>query len=305
MLIVFPDTAEHNGWYSEGSHTRFSELYVIRAPSEIKAPPWYWGVWGPITLGVIFEVDGAIYALVMILPISMWRYEPVVSNDMLTSALPTLNVWRHSPLLASQILTVPSYDVDASRVESWEKATDQMELLWPLSACRHSPLFVDEGMAGVPVDLCVNRDSLSSSFWIWLLMDSTSSVDGWLAGVETPIELIGIGIVCDPGTDLHLWESSLTSAATFRSKKRASPNTYLRVFQHQQGFYSFNRFVSCCLAFLDCIKFSVARRACKNCVAVRTSSWMCSDTYTASLLRRCSGSAIVFFIPASDLFKAL
>ena len=37
--IVFPDTAEHNGRYSEGSHTQFSELYVIHSPSELKAQP--------------------------------------------------------------------------------------------------------------------------------------------------------------------------------------------------------------------------------------------------------------------------
>jgi hypothetical protein len=39
MPTVLPDTAEHDGRYSEGSHTRFSELYVIHAPSELNPPP--------------------------------------------------------------------------------------------------------------------------------------------------------------------------------------------------------------------------------------------------------------------------
>jgi hypothetical protein len=39
MPIVFPDTAEYNGRYSEGSHTAFFELYIIYALSELKAPP--------------------------------------------------------------------------------------------------------------------------------------------------------------------------------------------------------------------------------------------------------------------------
>jgi hypothetical protein len=39
MPIVFPDTAEHDGRYSEGSHTIFSELHVIHAPSELKPHP--------------------------------------------------------------------------------------------------------------------------------------------------------------------------------------------------------------------------------------------------------------------------
>ena len=37
--IVFPDTAEHDGLYSEGIHIQFSELYVIHSPSELKAQP--------------------------------------------------------------------------------------------------------------------------------------------------------------------------------------------------------------------------------------------------------------------------
>jgi hypothetical protein len=37
--IVFLDTAEHDGRYSEGSHTTFSKLYVIHAPSKLKPAP--------------------------------------------------------------------------------------------------------------------------------------------------------------------------------------------------------------------------------------------------------------------------
>ena len=51
-----------------------------------------------------------------------------------------MSVWRHSPLLASQILTVLSSDADASRAESWEKATDLTPSLWPSRVWRHSPL---------------------------------------------------------------------------------------------------------------------------------------------------------------------
>ena len=39
MPIVFPDTAEHDGRYSDGNHTTFSELYVIHAPFELNARP--------------------------------------------------------------------------------------------------------------------------------------------------------------------------------------------------------------------------------------------------------------------------
>jgi len=43
---------------------------------------------------------------------------------MLLSGLPVWSVWSYSLLLASQSLTVRSYDADASRAKSWEKATD-------------------------------------------------------------------------------------------------------------------------------------------------------------------------------------
>src|SRR5436305_4053034 len=63
---------------------------------------------------------------------------------MLKSALPILSVCRHSPLLASQILTVLSYDADASRAESCKKATELTPPLWPSSVCRHSPLLASQ-----------------------------------------------------------------------------------------------------------------------------------------------------------------
>jgi hypothetical protein len=68
----------------------------------------------------MFEADASI----AMAPISVWRYEPVVSTDMLGSALPISSVCKHSPLLVFQILTVLSPDADASRAESDEKATD-------------------------------------------------------------------------------------------------------------------------------------------------------------------------------------
>jgi len=48
--IVVPDTAEYQGRYSEGIHTRFSELYVIHSPSELNAQPWYRGLRESATL---------------------------------------------------------------------------------------------------------------------------------------------------------------------------------------------------------------------------------------------------------------
>ena len=53
--------------------------------------------------------------------------------------MPILSVCTHSPLLASQILIIPSYNVDASRVESCEKAT---ELLWPSRVCKQALHFI-------------------------------------------------------------------------------------------------------------------------------------------------------------------
>src|SRR5437763_8620154 len=48
-----------------------------------------------------------------------------------------LRVWRHLPEAVSQTLTVRSYDADASRLSSCEKATDQTRPLWPSSVWRH------------------------------------------------------------------------------------------------------------------------------------------------------------------------
>lgn len=57
-------------------------------------------------------------------PMLVYRHEPAESKDMLESDLPVSRVCRHAPLLASQILTVLSSDVNASWVESCEKATE-------------------------------------------------------------------------------------------------------------------------------------------------------------------------------------
>src|SRR5438045_6800473 len=51
-----------------------------------------------------------------------------------------LSVCRHSPLFISQILTVQSFNADASCIELGKKVTELIESLWTLSVCRHSPL---------------------------------------------------------------------------------------------------------------------------------------------------------------------
>src|SRR2546421_398220 len=76
---------------------------------------------------------------------------------MLKSGLPISSVCRHSPLLASQILTVLSYDADASRAESWEKATELTESRWPSSVCRHSPLLASQILTVLSYDADASR----------------------------------------------------------------------------------------------------------------------------------------------------
>jgi hypothetical protein len=71
---------------------------------------------------------------------SVRRYEPALLNDICESTLLIPNVCRQAPLPASQILTVSSLDADASRVESWEKATELTQPPWPSSVCRQAPL---------------------------------------------------------------------------------------------------------------------------------------------------------------------
>ena len=48
------------------------------------------------------------------------------------------------PEAVSQTLTVRSYDADASRLSSCEKATDMTGPLWPSSVWRHSPLLASQ-----------------------------------------------------------------------------------------------------------------------------------------------------------------
>ena len=64
--IMFPDTAEHDGRYSDGNHTTLLELCVIHVLSELKAKPWYLGFSGSITP---LKTSGA--ALIVIVPISV------------------------------------------------------------------------------------------------------------------------------------------------------------------------------------------------------------------------------------------
>jgi hypothetical protein len=59
-----------------------------------------------VAIGALLRTKGVVLILTAL--ISVQRYEPVVSNDILLSALPISSFCRHSPLLASQILTVPS-----------------------------------------------------------------------------------------------------------------------------------------------------------------------------------------------------
>src|SRR2546421_9864177 len=59
-------------------------------------------------------------------------FRSILSGPVLPSS-----VWRHLPEAVSQTLTVRSYDADASRLSSCEKATDMTEPLWPSSVWRH------------------------------------------------------------------------------------------------------------------------------------------------------------------------
>lgn len=56
--MVRPNTAEQLGRYSGGIHIRFSELYVIQSPCELKPIPSYRGVWRRILSLDTGTVDG-------------------------------------------------------------------------------------------------------------------------------------------------------------------------------------------------------------------------------------------------------
>lgn len=66
MPTVAPDTVEHDGRYSEGSHKTFSDLYVTHAPSKLNPPPSYWRCGEFATIVLIVEVDDALIAIVPI-----------------------------------------------------------------------------------------------------------------------------------------------------------------------------------------------------------------------------------------------
>ena len=55
-------------------------------------------------------------------------------------------------LLASHSLTVLSYDADTSLVESCEKATETIVLLWRVSVCRHAPLLASHSLTVLSCD---------------------------------------------------------------------------------------------------------------------------------------------------------
>jgi hypothetical protein len=52
---------------------------------------------------------------------------------------------------------VLSPDADASRAESYKKATDLIVRLWPSSVCRHSPLFTSQTLTVVSCDADASR----------------------------------------------------------------------------------------------------------------------------------------------------
>jgi hypothetical protein len=56
----------------------------------------------------------------------------------LTASVWPSRVCSHTPVVASQSRTVLSYEADASREPSVEKATDETVLVWPSSVCRHA-----------------------------------------------------------------------------------------------------------------------------------------------------------------------
>ena len=89
MPVIFPDTAEQDGRYSNGSYTKFSESYVIYTPFRLKARLQYLGLYGSETIGGVIKPNTA---LMSIMPISVWRYESVISNKIQLSGLPILRV---------------------------------------------------------------------------------------------------------------------------------------------------------------------------------------------------------------------
>jgi len=55
--IIFLKTAEKDGRYSVGSHSTFSELYVIQVKSVLKPPPWYEAHGVVVALGAVSRAD--------------------------------------------------------------------------------------------------------------------------------------------------------------------------------------------------------------------------------------------------------
>lgn len=100
--------------------------------SELIPAPWYCNSNVVVSMrSVVCELEIEIEIVLF----SVWSKALVESKDRRRKNVPTSKVCRHFPLLASHILIVLSPDVEASQVESCEKATELRPLLWPSSVC--------------------------------------------------------------------------------------------------------------------------------------------------------------------------
>lgn len=75
--IVDSDAAKVLGRYSGGNHKKFSEFQVIHVPSEFIPNPLNCGASGSLLTGTLSETEDK-----HIVPISVSRYEIVLSNDL-------------------------------------------------------------------------------------------------------------------------------------------------------------------------------------------------------------------------------
>jgi hypothetical protein len=127
---------EDTGRYSRGSHKGFSDFEVIHVPLGLMPYPSYRGDAGSIFVGPhLPETEDKDKQTV---PISVSRYELVMSNDFTEVNLSTSRDCRHWPLLASHTLTVLSYEAEVRSLESWEMTTELTERLWSSRVCRQA-----------------------------------------------------------------------------------------------------------------------------------------------------------------------
>jgi hypothetical protein len=117
---VVPYTVEHDGRYSDGTHSMFFPLCWIHVLFVLRLGPTHRARSGS-AIAVSLEILELSIAKV---PISVKIQELVESKNKLLRVWSTLTVCMHVPLLASHTLTVLSSDADASLVESCEKATE-------------------------------------------------------------------------------------------------------------------------------------------------------------------------------------